>query len=593
MLDIAARSLLLSLLAVFALRALRCAAPAARHRAGALAIGALAALPLLLAVVPAPLAPSATAAPFAHRTTRPFGPPAPVAVAADILSVIVPRPAPVRRRLLQAYRRLRLLPVIPHPALLRPSPLTKNVVIAIWELGTLLGAVRLLIGTLVARRLVGRSVALSGGLLNRAASEIGVHRPFALRIAQDDPALSVPMTFGWRRPVLLLPASAHDWDDERRDAVLRHELAHIRRADWLWQMIGETVRALYWWNPLVHTVVDRLCADAELAADDAVVRSGVRPSDYARHLVEIAATLRRPIVVPAVGIAMARSGDLSGRIRALLIETPGPSTISPLAVGAGIVATVAVVTTLTVCRHREPMGSQILTEPVALPSRAESGVFLSLRSGAHEVATNPNIPGYVSEPLQKFRVDGARDVADTENMRAKSGVIVETRTNAQGWSVEATAVPSHGPARPMFPLRSSAITTPDGVETGTTWWCEGLRLRDTTRFDVAFLRPQTPKADAVPVPNDPVFQEALQRADRISVGTTRAEVERLLPVQDSPANAFMTRYIHAGHVLITVPFDDFGAPTATTPWSAKNRVSGPVRVRLGTPARGRMRQVGR
>jgi len=61
--------------------------------------------------------------------------------------------------------------------------------------------------------------------LRGALEGLSIRRP--VRLLQSDRAV-MPMTWGWRRPVILLPAGASSWPSERRSVVLRHELAHIK-----------------------------------------------------------------------------------------------------------------------------------------------------------------------------------------------------------------------------------------------------------------------------------------------------------------------------------------------------------------------------
>src|SRR5262249_53226773 len=66
-----------------------------------------------------------------------------------------------------------------------------------------------------------------------AAMDISV--PVRLRLSGSAP---VPMTWGWRRPTVLLPLSAVDWSPERVRVALLHEMAHIARGDWAAQMLA-------------------------------------------------------------------------------------------------------------------------------------------------------------------------------------------------------------------------------------------------------------------------------------------------------------------------------------------------------------------
>ncbi len=126
----------------------------------------------------------------------------------------------------------------------------------------------------------------------------------------------MPMTWGWWRPVVLLPAGAAQWPAERRRVVLLHELAHVKRWDCLTQLIGRIVCAFFWFNPLVWLAARRMRVEQERACDDLVLNGGWRASEYATHLVEIARAFERTPRVAAIG--MARSSQLSGRIAAIV-----------------------------------------------------------------------------------------------------------------------------------------------------------------------------------------------------------------------------------------------------------------------------------
>ena len=89
-----------------------------------------------------------------------------------------------------------------------------------------------------------------------------------------------PMTWGLVRPVVLLPESAR-----RNEAIVRHELAHVRRGDATMLALAELTKVLQWFNPLVWLAVKRLRAESERACDDAVVASGLAPADVAERLV--------------------------------------------------------------------------------------------------------------------------------------------------------------------------------------------------------------------------------------------------------------------------------------------------------------------
>jgi TonB family protein len=121
------------------------------------------------------------------------------------------------------------------------------------------------------------------------------------------------------RPVILLPAEADDWDDEKARVVLAHEVAHIHRHDWVVQLLAECLRAAYWFNPLFWIACVRLRREGELACDDRVLGTGVQPAAYATCVVQFARRSRRPVTPGWSGVMpMARRPALERRIAAML-----------------------------------------------------------------------------------------------------------------------------------------------------------------------------------------------------------------------------------------------------------------------------------
>ena len=116
---------------------------------------------------------------------------------------------------------------------------------------------------------------------------------------------------------MILPRTAQDWTDERIRVVLAHELAHIKRGDWLIQMVAEIARAGYWFNPVMWIACRRLRQESEQATDDVVLDAGIEGSDYAAHLLELArAFSRHRPWLPAPAIA--RPSSLERRVSAML-----------------------------------------------------------------------------------------------------------------------------------------------------------------------------------------------------------------------------------------------------------------------------------
>lgn len=143
-------------------------------------------------------------------------------------------------------------------------------------------------------------------------------------------------------PKVILPAQADSWEANRLAVVLRHELAHVRRRDWLIQTGADVARAIYWFNPLMWIACRELRRASEHACDAAVVGSGVDAREYAAHLVDIARALRPQDAWWPVA-AMTHGSGLERHVRAILqMETP-----RLLAVPHARRATIVAMTTFT------------------------------------------------------------------------------------------------------------------------------------------------------------------------------------------------------------------------------------------------------
>jgi beta-lactamase regulating signal transducer with metallopeptidase domain len=192
-------------------------------------------------------------------------------------------------------------------------------VVGVWILGGVVVLMRCVVGHRVVYRLVRRARDADPELWNAALASLardqGIGR--RVRLSLDD-TLAAPITVGWLRPLILLPSDANEWTEERRRVVLVHELAHIARGDYVAQLVATVALAFLWFHPLVWLAVARLRAEAEQAADDCVIASGVAGVTYAAHLLEIARAMSRLQLSPAIAVGMARPSHMERRFRAML-----------------------------------------------------------------------------------------------------------------------------------------------------------------------------------------------------------------------------------------------------------------------------------
>ena len=190
--------------------------------------------------------------------------------------------------------------------------------------------------------------------------ELASGRACRLRVSDAEHG---PITWGVIRPVILLPRQSLFWPNERLQAVMRHELAHVHRRDSLTQALSLLACALYWPNPLVWLGFRCQRRMAEMAADDAVIVSGMAASDYAGELLHVAAEFRARPLSPA--LFMAAPSSLSARLQSVLAPTQQRSGVTAMDVLK--MAGIALLATGTlVAAH--PSLAQDAPPPAAVPA---------------------------------------------------------------------------------------------------------------------------------------------------------------------------------------------------------------------------------
>lgn len=112
--------------------------------------------------------------------------------------------------------------------------------------------------------------------------QLGISRPVKLLLSAR---VSVPVMLGTLRPIILLPvATINSLSTEQVEAILLHELAHIRRHDYLVNLFQVVIETLLFFNPFIWLISAVIRRERELCADDMVVASASSPLHYATAL---------------------------------------------------------------------------------------------------------------------------------------------------------------------------------------------------------------------------------------------------------------------------------------------------------------------
>ena len=242
--------------------------------------------------------------------------------------------------------------------------------VAVWASIALLLLIPLLVGRIALWRLA--RAARRGAdadwqaALAESSRQLRLRRPVELLIS---PRPVMPMAWGVLRGRILLPSDAMAWTAERRRAVLLHELAHVQRRDCLAHLVANLACALHWFNPLVWVARRRMVIERERACDDLVLGVGIRPSDYAEHLVQVVSHRPGGRLVSSAAIAMARPSRLEGRVRALLDERLNRRAVTRAMVLTGLILAAGVAIPLAALRAQGDDGKSVTARAALLESK--------------------------------------------------------------------------------------------------------------------------------------------------------------------------------------------------------------------------------
>jgi TonB family protein len=318
-------------------------------------------------------------------------------------------------------------------------------------------------------------------------------------------ALGQPVTFGFRRPVVLLPESMKEEPASIQRAVLAHELWHVRRRDWIWTVAEEALRAVFWFHPAVWILLSRIQRTREEVVDElAILATGSRRNylnallAYADRPSLLAATafarrrhlMHRMILISKEAVMSARRVVACGALVAAVVMATGwysiqafpltqaPDTLSEASLKPGPVELRAKAIT-----PENPIPRRTYHVPADYPAEAEAiglrgAVVVRLTLDESGRIAETRIFGYSISVGDKGRVSMHYSTLDLTHMGGKgfaaAGVSTEQSRAALGRMFEAAlravrqwqyAPPAEGPIAfsvpvPVGPQQAAAIPPP-------------------------------------------------------------------------------------------------------------------------------------
>jgi HEAT repeat protein/beta-lactamase regulating signal transducer with metallopeptidase domain len=348
------------------LRILRGASTNARYVAACVALLVMSSLPLFtITIIGHSTLDKTTSGPPPQFAARPAPQPQPV----EIEPAIVPTQTDIAS-------------ASPRPwSFIRPVSITPLLpwMILLWLLGVAFFSLRLVGGWFYTQRLKSYGTRpLEEGweqTLLRLCDQLRAPRPARLL---ESALVKVPMVVGWLRPVILMPASAlTGLSPQQLEAIIAHELAHIRRHDYLINLLQAVVETLLFYHPAVWWISRRIRQEREHCCDDLAVAVCGDSLTYARALLEM-----EQLRAAGPQLAMAANGGLlMNRIQRLVVAQPKHANRF-----GGLFAGVITLTTLI----SAVAGAQILLQS---SSRADREVVSAWEREAMKVKAAAETPG--------------------------------------------------------------------------------------------------------------------------------------------------------------------------------------------------------
>lgn len=158
----------------------------------------------------------------------------------------------------------------------------------IWSIGSLLLSLRIFMGLVYVEKLRNEAIPIHNEwneYIQQIALKLNINRLISLA---ESPAVGVPVIIGYLKPIILIPLGmCASLSTAQLETIFLHELMHIRRKDYLINVIQAFVEAIYFFNPLVWIISEVIKREREHCCDDAVVQLHGNATAYAHALASL------------------------------------------------------------------------------------------------------------------------------------------------------------------------------------------------------------------------------------------------------------------------------------------------------------------
>ena len=233
-------------------------------------------------------------------------------------------------------------------------------------------------------------------VIESLCTSLGIKKLVRLAVSSR---IVVPSVIGWLKPIILIPPSVMaGLTPLQMELILAHELAHIRRQDYLWNLLQVAVETLLFYHPVVRWISHHARLERELCCDDMVVRQHGNVVEYARALTELE-SLRQPRMALLLG---ANGGQVLDRVHRLL----GPAASNTPAFWLPLLLAVGLLFATSIMHFTQPKTQveSVLTDNYTLLSERSLNIPASKTSVATLSPTRINVDTAQPDGLKSVQI---------------------------------------------------------------------------------------------------------------------------------------------------------------------------------------------
>ncbi len=186
----------------------------------------------------------------------------------------------------------------------------------LWVVGSFIFGLRLVNGIVQSQRLRYRTQPIPANWqqqVKKLSQRLGINQ--AVSYASTNRS-NTPLTLGWIKPIILIPTSLLTMmPADQLEAIFIHELAHIKRRDYLWNLIQSVAEIILFYHPAYWYISSVLERERELACDKLTINVTQRPRVYAQALLQVATQATQ---IPLQSVAASGKRGLSDRIQQII-----------------------------------------------------------------------------------------------------------------------------------------------------------------------------------------------------------------------------------------------------------------------------------